>query len=210
MDAYIEKARHPIHIIAKIPKACFLLDVRDSLRFQLEKLIDEKTEQIVYEFSDGLVASNWVKKHPGEIDLLFLDIEMQKQNGMETAKIIREYDKNIAFAFVTGYTEYVYEGYEVEAIGYFIKPISLKQLHTLLERMRKKLRENDKDDFYCFKNTDGTYRLSKKDIFYLESDKRQIPCLSIPKNYHLVVLIKKKPFRHLQSKWLRSNSCTFY
>lgn len=158
-------------------------DVRDSLRFQLEKLLDEKTEQIVYEFSDGLVASNWVKNHPGEIDLLFLDIEMQKQNGMETAKIIREYDKNIAFAFVTGYTEYVYEGYEVEAIGYFIKPISLKQLHTLLERMRKKLRENDKDDFYCFKNTDGTYRLSKKDIFYLESDKRQIHIKTLSQDY---------------------------
>lgn len=158
-------------------------DVRDSLRFQLEKILDEKTEQIVYEFSDGLVASNWVKKHPGEIDLLFLDIEMEKQNGMETAKIIREYDKDIAFAFVTGYTEYVYEGYEVEAIGYFIKPISLKQLNTLIERMRKKLQEKDMDDYYCFKNADGTYRISKKDILFLESDKRQIHIKTLTQDF---------------------------
>lgn len=99
-------------------------DVRDSLRFQLEKILDPKTEEVVYEFSDGLVASNWIQKHPGEIDLLFLDVEMPKQNGMETAKRIRQYDQNISFAFVTGYADYVYEGYEVEAMGYFLKPIS--------------------------------------------------------------------------------------
>ena len=158
-------------------------DVRDSLRFQLENLLDEKTEEIVYEFSDGLVASSWIKKHPGEIDLLFLDIEMRRQNGMETAKLIRQYDKNIAFAFVTGYTEYVYEGYEVEAVGYFLKPVSTDQLRALLARMRKKLKEQDSEDFYCFKNSDGTYRLPKRDILYFESDRRQVHIRSVSQDY---------------------------
>lgn len=149
-------------------------DVRDSLRFQLEKILDPKTEEIVYEFSDGLVASNWIQKHPGEIDLLFLDVEMPKQNGMETAKRIRQYDQNISFAFVTGYADYVYEGYEVEAMGYFLKPISLQQLQKLIERTRKKIHDRDQDDFFCFKNAEGTYRLSKKNILYFESEKRQV------------------------------------
>lgn len=158
-------------------------DVRDALRFQLEKVLDEKTEEIVYEFSDGQSASNWILKHPGEIDLLFLDIEMKHQNGMETAKLIRKQDKHISFVFVTGYSEYVYEGYEVEAIGYFIKPITLPQLKNLMNRIRRKLRAEDETAAFCFKNADGTYRISKADILYLESEKRQIHIVTALQRY---------------------------
>lgn len=158
-------------------------DVRDSLRFQLEKILDEKTEKIVYEFSDGKVASEWIRKHPGEIDLLFLDIEMRNQNGMETARLIRETDKNISFAFVTGYTEYVYEGYQVEAIGYFIKPITLSQLSSLINRVRKKLNEDNSNEAFIFKNADGTYRIPKKDILYFESNKRQVHVVTKSQDY---------------------------
>lgn len=49
---------------------------RDALRLELEKLLEE-TEEIVYEFSGGETAVSWLKKHPGEIDLLFLDVEMK-------------------------------------------------------------------------------------------------------------------------------------
>lgn len=157
--------------------------VRDSLRFLLEKILDEKNEQIVYEFSDGLTASNWITKHPGEIDLLFLDIEMKNQNGMETAKLIRKNDSNISFAFVTGYSDYVYEGYEVEAIGYFIKPITLPQLEQLMNRMRKKMSASDETVTLCFKNADGTYRLPKSAILYLESDKRKIHVVTSSQTY---------------------------
>lgn len=55
---------------------------RDTLRFALEKVLQEETEEIVYEFVSGKNAVNWLKKHPGEIDLLFLDVEMKEPDGM--------------------------------------------------------------------------------------------------------------------------------
>lgn len=61
-------------------------DARDALRIQLEKLLIEDCESIVYEFSSGTNAASWLKKHPNEIDLLFLDVEMKGLNGMETAE----------------------------------------------------------------------------------------------------------------------------
>ena len=51
-------------------------DARDALRIQLEKILNEEKEQIVYEFSTGAGAVHWLQNHPGEIDLLFLDVEM--------------------------------------------------------------------------------------------------------------------------------------
>src|SRR5699024_71818 len=94
---------------------------RDSLRFQLENILDEREGEIVYEFSSGSVAVNWLKNHPGEIDLLFLDVEMPGENGMDTAGKIREFDKKLLIVFVTGYSDYVFDGYQVGALDYLMK-----------------------------------------------------------------------------------------
>ena len=83
---------------------------RDALRLGLEKMLWEESEQIVYEFSTGEGAVRWLKKHPGEIDLLFLDVEMKGISGMEAAAKIREFDRGISLVFVTGYTDYVFDG----------------------------------------------------------------------------------------------------
>lgn len=57
-------------------------NARDALHIQLEKLLIEDVEEIVYEFSSGTNAVSWLAKHPGEIDLLFLDVEMNGLNGI--------------------------------------------------------------------------------------------------------------------------------
>ena len=114
-------------------------EARDALRFQLEKVLREESEQIVYEFSTGESAVRWLKKHPGEIDLLFLDVEMKGINGMEAAGQIREFDREICLVFVTGYTDYVFEGYRVNALDYVIKPVGADRLWEVLERVRKQI-----------------------------------------------------------------------
>lgn len=98
-------------------------DARDALRIQLENILIESAEEIVYEFSSGINAASWLSSHPGEIDLLFLDVEMKGLNGMETAEKIRTFDNQITIIFVTGYADYVFDGYLVEAFDYLIKPV---------------------------------------------------------------------------------------
>ena len=89
---------------------------RDALRIQLENALVEGKEEIVYEFSSGANAVSWLEKHPGEIDLLFLDVEMKGLNGMETAGKIRQFDQNVIIVFVTGQADYVLDGYRVGAL----------------------------------------------------------------------------------------------
>ena len=96
-------------------------DARDALRFQLEKILIEDAEEIVYEFSSGTNAASRLANHPGEIDLLFLDVEMKGLNGMETAEKIRTFDEQILIVFVTGYSDYVFDGYLVGALDYLMK-----------------------------------------------------------------------------------------
>lgn len=145
---------------------------RDTLRCQIEPLLRE-TEEIVYEFSSGQSAVRWLRSHPGQIDLLFLDIEMKESNGMETARRIRAFNETILIVFVTGYADYVYDGYEVGALDYVIKPAAPARIQTLLTRARSMLTAQEQQSF-TFKNTDGIFRLPLSSIAYFYSDRRQV------------------------------------
>lgn len=157
-------------------------DARDALRLQLEKLLWEETEEIVYEFSSGTGAVRWLEHHPGEIDLLFLDVEMTGMNGMEAAQAIRAFNTEIVIVFVTGYSDYVFDGYRVNAMDYIIKPARAERLQEVLKRARLQF-ENEKMDMYFFKNAEGTFRFPVASIAYFYSDKRKVVLVCGDKEY---------------------------
>lgn len=148
-------------------------DARDALRFQLEKILIEDAEEIVYEFSLGTNAASWLANHPGEIDLLFLDVEMKGLNGMETAKKIRTFDEQVVIVFVTGYADYVFDGYHVGALDYLMKPVAEDKLRQLIGRVREKHAREESHTF-TLKNMDGTWRFRFCDILYFYSDRRKV------------------------------------
>ena len=155
---------------------------RDALRFQLEKILVEDSEEIVYEFSSGTNAASWLAKHPGELDLLFLDVEMKGLTGMETAMRIREFNTNLIIVFVTGYADYVFDGYRVGALDYLMKPVSITKLQELLHRVRVKL-ASEESQTYIIKTMDGTWRFHLYDILYFYSDKRKVILVTVKGEY---------------------------
>lgn len=54
--------------------------------------------------------------------ILFLDIELGKSNGVDIAKTIRKHSKDTIIIFVTGFSDYVFHGYDVGALNYILKP----------------------------------------------------------------------------------------
>ena len=157
-------------------------EAREFLRFELEKLLIEGEEEIVYEFSTGAGAVHWLQKHPGEIDLLFLDVEMEGMNGMQAAEQIRSFNQEMLLVFVTGYADYVFDGYRVNAVDYMLKPVQRERLSELLGRIRKKMAARTNQE-YVFKNTEGTYRFPLSEISYFYSDKRKVNLVSQEKEY---------------------------
>lgn len=74
----------------------------------------------------------------GRIDLVFLDIDMPKMNGIDAAREIHTIRNNIEIIFVTAYQHFAVEAFEINAIDYVMKPVSRKRLDKTLERMMKK------------------------------------------------------------------------
>ena len=77
-------------------------------------------------------------------DILLLDIEMKHITGVDLAKGIRKKDQTVQIIFITGYSEYISEGYEVAALHYLMKPVSKQKLFSVLDRAAEKIKQNEK------------------------------------------------------------------
>lgn len=69
-----------------------------------------------------------------DYDIIFLDIEMPELSGMEAAEELRRMGKNMALCFVTSFNEYALNAYQIDAIGYVIKPIQYLDLKKMMEK----------------------------------------------------------------------------
>ena len=87
--------------------------------------------------SDGVRALEIFNKEP--IDLLLVDIELPKMNGIELIKRIRKTDKDVPIIVISAYTktDYLLESVELGLNKYIVKPLTSKKIHELLENANK-------------------------------------------------------------------------
>lgn len=77
-------------------------------------------------------------------DLLLLDIEMGQLDGVSLAKEIRRGNQQVQIVFITGYSDYIAEGYEVAALHYLLKPVDGDKLRSVLDRAVDKVRREER------------------------------------------------------------------
>ena len=105
-------------------------------------------------------------------DILLLDIEMEEMNGVSLAKKIRENNKSVQIIFITGYLDYILEGYEVAALHYLIKPVNKEKLFEVLNRAIEKLEINEKT--LLVEALNETIKLPLYEIKYFEVIKNYV------------------------------------
>lgn len=103
-------------------------------------------------------------------DLLILDIEMGTLNGMELARKIRKEGGDVPILFVTGYDEYIAQGYEVAAIHYLMKPLVEESFFTVLERVKSVKKREEKLLFF---GEEGMFSILLSKIWYIEAQRHQ-------------------------------------
>ncbi|MCD8144888.1 MAG: LytTR family DNA-binding domain-containing protein [Oscillospiraceae bacterium] len=77
-------------------------------------------------------------------DILLLDIEMGEMDGVTMARQVRRDNETVQIVFLTGYSDYIAEGYEVEALHYLMKPVSRDKLFAVLDRALEKQKQNER------------------------------------------------------------------
>ncbi len=116
-------------------------------------------------------------------DILLLDVEMKDITGIELAKRIRKENNRAEIVFITSHFEFVGEGYEVDALHYLIKPISVDKLAQVLTKAAERLSAEPPS---LVINCDGeTIRLYEWDILYVEAFLHYIVIRTKDKEYKI-------------------------
>lgn len=105
-------------------------------------------------------------------DILFLDIEMAGMNGVELARMLREENDDLQIVFVTGYDDYIADGYDVAALHYLMKPVKEEKLISVLDRAVRLISDREKN---IILNVNGVVqKLPLDKIIYIESQQNYI------------------------------------
>lgn len=141
--------------------------LKSRLDIQLARL---SLEAGIFVFTSGADFLSAAKKE--RFDLVFLDIYMGNENGVDTAQALRRLDKDCLLVFITASTDHALDGFRVRAFHYLVKPYTDADLTLLFDEIVKRLPSQDR---YIEVNTaGGSVRLRFQEILYAEHYQHQI------------------------------------
>ncbi len=157
-------------------------------------------------FEDAISGSEYIQRNP--VDILFLDINMPDISGIELA---RSLEKRPMIIFTTAYKNFAFEGFELEAIDYLLKPIDFERFKKAVDKAidfnsyrNAAQNQQQQESLYVY----SEYRMIKIDvqkIEYIESmeDYIKIHLLDQPKPVLTLMPLKKVLEKLPQSNFMR-------
>lgn len=121
-------------------------------------------------------------------DILLLDIEMGTMNGVNLAKTIRQSNDGVQIVFITGFPDFIAEGYEVSALHYLMKPVSQEKLHEVLDRAAANLAKAEKRLCITFDRQTDYIPLSQ--ITHIEAKKQYVDIHTIGEVYRMKISLE--------------------
>lgn len=152
-----------------------ICDDERSFVEDLQKLLEEYSLETGEEirttaYYDG---RELIEGYSPAIDLIFLDIQMEIVDGLQTAGRIREMDGKVEIIFLTTLTRYGLEGYKYQATNYIIKPLKYVRLKSEMDKFLERHRREESPWMVIF-NDGGKYRISLNTLRYVETFNRNL------------------------------------
>ena len=151
---------------------CLIVDDNQLARMAMKQLVNQvQMLELVAECNDAMQAYNYLNN--GQVDLLFLDIEMPGMTGIELTKKLG--NKRPLIIFTTAKTDYAVEAFELNVVDYIVKPVSLARFLQAVEKAKETLDSNKQEvkieakEFVFVKDNGILKKLNLDDILYLEA-----------------------------------------
>jgi two-component system LytT family response regulator len=111
-----------------------IIDDEKAMHLIMKRMLVKVDQiEIVGSFHETTAAFSYVVNH--DVDLIFLDIRMPRENGLEFANRLRESGRRMKLVFVTSYKEYAPAAFDVYAYDYIVKPVKQDRLHKTVQRV---------------------------------------------------------------------------
>jgi two-component system LytT family response regulator len=137
---------------------CIAIDDEPLALELIRQYVDRVPElQLVQTFDDAITGGEFLRANT--VDLLFIDINMPDITGIE---LVRSLKNKPATIFTTAYKKFAFEGFELEAVDYLLKPISFERFLKAVKRVI---------DFHAVKYPAKT---STSEHFFVRSEYRMV------------------------------------
>lgn len=147
----------------------------------LEKWVKEYMEEKTYHFfayDSGIELLKEMEHYKGtEPQILFMDIKLKNDNGIDVEKLLNEGYGNTAVIFVSGYTEYLEESFEADSVFFLVKPLKKDRFEKAMEKATEKLDKAERK-FLLLKGKE-LRRVFYDEIYYIESAGRKLQLFGV-------------------------------
>lgn len=130
-------------------------------------------------------------------DLVFIDIQMDGMNGITAAHQVREQGFYGQIVFLTAFSEYVFDGYEVQALNYLLKPVTYDKIAKCINYVVRKLN----DDHYTFREHGSVVQIAYSQIICFSSANHYTQIVTMEGNFRQMGTIRNI-FTHLPSRFI--------
>lgn len=140
--------------------------ILEELAFKIENVFSQKEKTEIYKTSNPFdLLKHLNDKHT---DVLFLDIDMPKLNGMDIAEKLLNDSTDTLLVFVTNHDTLVYKSFRYHPFSFIRKSYFDDEIASVANSIIKAF-DKSREDF-SFKASDGMYRINIGNILYFESD----------------------------------------
>jgi DNA-binding LytR/AlgR family response regulator len=175
----------------------------DNLKSFINRYSKENNvEFTTFCFTDGdEITSDYEAKY----DIIFLDIEMKRVDGMQAARTIREFDSNVIIIFITNMSQYAISGYSVGALSFLLKPVPYfafsQELTKSIERLSKR-----KLKPILIPSENGVIIVNSSDIMFIESYRHELIIVTQNGEHRIRGTIKKMEEELIDFHFYRCNN----
>lgn len=154
-----------------------ICDDEKALRWDLKQILETELGLMgvsyrITEYSSGEEVLREYKTIQGQ-KILYLDVKLNDINGIETARQIRRRDPAAVIIFVTVYPDFVFQGYEVRALDYILKPYEREKIAASLKNALSVL-DLTKESCFFLEHRKGSLRIPFERIQYFFSERHQV------------------------------------
>ena len=150
-------------------------DDEENFRSKIKEVLHSilRSSSIEYRFYEFSSGEELLANYPERLDILIMDIQMKKLNGMDTTREIRVFDQRVEIIFMTSLLDFIQEGYEVKAYRYILKPINEnKVLKHILPCINELLQK--KSSYLTVNVKNSVHRIEIDSIIYIETQRTNI------------------------------------
>lgn len=147
------------------------LEFRQQLQAYLKQY--EQENDVSFQISVFEDGADILEEYKNKYDIILLDIEMPKVNGMDAAEMIREQDEDVVLMFITNMAQYAIRGYSVGALDFVMKPITYYTFSMKMKRALKRAQKKEQKPL-VLNLADGIRTLEIKQIYYVEVQNRML------------------------------------